>query len=290
MLGEEIIMRNLRWLLVFIAIFALSCGSADTKDESKTLIEKKIEIIREDAKNKEVEVLVGIHKLQEEHGDTMLPFIENQVKKITGNNKNHVLDQFIKSPNRDLKIPSNLSRIHLRNNYPSGNTVIVLLKDGKPVKIEPFVFNTEFKQDLAPGKYQFFMLIDRNFNDNLFVFKSELNLRGGELYIGEFTVNSQLNKSGSCESNEIPDTDMCIRPYFKILDNCDPGMNLVEHLCCPDGFNFIMNGKCSRYSDTVESVVCPAGYHEAGKGRCCPKGTMLIDDKCQEPQKDGADE
>ncbi len=278
-------MKVIKWLFVCVAVGAVSCGSADIKDESRSLIERQIEIIREDSKNRDVEVLVGIHGLKEEHGEAMNSFIEKQVQKITGNYKSHALDQFIESPNRNLKIPSNVSRIHLRNNYPSGNTVIVIFRDKKPVKIVPLAFNSEFKHDLAPGRYEFFLVIDRNFNDNIFVFKSDLNLRGSELYLGEFTVNSQLNKSGSCGSNEIADKDMCIRPFFKILDNCDPGMNLVEHLCCPDGFNFIMNERCSRYSDTVESVVCPAGYHEAGKGRCCPNGTILLDNRCQEPPK-----
>jgi hypothetical protein len=278
-------MRKISWLLTCLMVLAASCGSADIQDETKSLIEKKIEIIREDNKNKEVAILADMIKLQEEHGDDMKPFIDDQVKKIVGNHKSFALDQFIESPNRNLKIPSNVSQVHLRNNYPSGNTVVVLKKDGKVLKAESFEFNSEFKHDLALGKYEFYMLIDRNFNDNIFLFKSQLNLRGGELYLGEFTIISQLNKSGSCESNEIADTDMCIRPFFKILDNCDPGFNLVEHLCCEDGFNFIMNGKCSRYSDTVESVVCPAGYHEAGKGRCCPKGTVFLDNRCQEPPK-----
>jgi len=278
-------MKKIQCLLSCLLVLAVSCGSADTKDESSSIIEKRIQIIREDNKNKEVGVLVDIVKLKEEYGEEMKPFVEKQVKKLTGTGRDYTLVPMLESPNRNLKVPANISQIHLRNNYPSGNTVIVLMKDGKPVVVEPFEFNSEFKYDTAPGKYTFYMMIDRNFNDNIFLFKADMNLRGGELYLGEFSIVSQLNKSGSCPSGEITDTDMCIKPFFKILDNCDPGFNLVEHLCCEDGFNFIMNGKCSRYSDTVESVVCPAGYHEAGKGRCCPKGTILLDNRCQEPPK-----
>jgi len=275
-------MMKIKWLLTFLAVLAVSCGSADTKDESKSLIEKKIEIIKEDNKNKDVAVLIEMIKLKEEHGEAMKPFVEKQFNKIIGENKNHKLDKFIKSPNRELKIPNNVSQIHLRNNYPGGNTAIVIKKDNKFIAIEPFMFNNEYKSDITPGNYDIYMIIDRNFNDNIFIFSSKSNFKGGELYLGEFTINSQLNKSGSCKAGEIPDTDMCIKPFFKILDNCPPGQNLVEHLCCEEGFNFIMNGKCSRYSDTVESVQCPAGYHEAGKGRCCPNGTALINDRCQE--------
>ncbi len=279
--GEK--MKNVRWLLTIFIALAISCGTADTKSESRSLIERKIDIIREDSKGRDVAVLRGIINLREEHGDDMAPFIRDQFKKITGNWQNHSLDHFAESPNRDLKIPSNISQIHLRNNYPTGNTVIALAKNGKLSIIENFDFNAEKKYEVEPGNYDVYMIIDRNFNDNIFVFKTQLSLKGSELYLGEFTISSQLNKSGSCDPGEIPDTDMCIRPFFKILDNCGPGQNLVEHLCCPDGFNFIMQGKCSRYSDTVESVVCPAGYHEAGKGRCCPKGTVLLDNRCQEP-------
>ena len=64
-------------------------------------------------------------------------------------------------------------------------------------------------------------------------------------------------------------------------DGCPAGKHRVEHLCCEEGFNFIMEGQCSRYSDTVENVICPAGYQHGGKGRCCPIGTIFIDGKCQ---------
>jgi len=267
-------------------IFAASCGSADTKDENQTLLEKKIEMIKTDNKEKPVEIMVKAFELKKENEKYITGQILDMKDEIIKKATVHPLDQFKESPNRALKIPGNVSQIHLKNNYPSGNVMVFLMKGDKPEIVDVFVFNTEKKYEVAPGQYSFMMIIDRKFNSNIFVFKSDLNFRGGELYLGEFNINSEYNKSGSCEQGHLPDDDMCIIPTFKILDNCNPGSHLVEHLCCEEGFNFIMNGKCSRYSDTVESVVCPAGYHEAGKGRCCPKGTVLIDDKCQEPPKE----
>lgn len=279
-------MRNLAVLIVFIAIIAMSCGSADKNEGKDSLLEKKIALIKEQSKGKKVVEMVDIFKLQPEHGASIDDYIEDLFDEITKNATNHPLDSFKESPNRDLKIASSVTQIHLKNNYPSGNVVLFLKKGSKVVLKDYFEFNTEKKYEVEPGAYQFILIIDRKFNDNVYVFKSELDFRGGELYLGEFNIVSQYNKSGSCDAGYIVDEELCIVPAFKILDNCNPGSHLVEHLCCEEGFNFIMEGKCSRYSDTVETVICPAGYHEGGKGRCCPKGTMFIDDKCQEPPKE----
>ncbi|HNZ53921.1 MAG TPA: hypothetical protein PLD55_05810 [bacterium] len=279
-------MRLLSAIITCCMVFALSCGSADSKDDKTSMLEKKIEMIKADNKEKLVTTMVKVFELKSENekfiNETIMDMQKEILKKVTP----HGLDKFKESPNRDLKIPSNVSQIHLKNNYPSGNAVVFLMKDGDPSIIDVFEFNTEKKYEVEPGNYSFIMTIDRKFNNNIFVFKSDLNFRGGELYLGEFNINSQYNKSGSCEQGFIPDDDMCIIPSFKILDNCNPGSHLVEHLCCEEGFNFIMEGKCSRYSDAVESVICPAGYHEGGKGRCCPKGMLFIDDQCQVPPKD----
>ena len=279
-------MKVLSAIITCCLVFVLSCGSAETKDENTALLEKKVEMIKNDAKEKSVEAMVNVFQLKSENesfiNKQVLEMSEEVLKKGTA----HGLDKFKESPNRDLKIPANVSQIHLKNNYPSGNAMVFLMKGNEAAIIDVFEFNTEKKYEVAPGNYSFLMIIDRKFNNNIFIFKTDLAFRGGELYLGEFNINSQYNKSGSCEQGFIPDDDMCLVPSFKILDNCNPGSHLVEHLCCEEGFNFIMNEKCSRYSDTVESVVCPAGYHEAGKGRCCPKGTTLIDDKCQVPPKE----
>lgn len=279
-------MKVLSAIITCCLIFVLSCGSAETKDENTALLEKKVEMIKNDAKEKSVEAMVKVFQLKSENesfiNKQVLEMSEEVLKKGTA----HGFDKFKESPNRDLKIPANVSQIHLKNNYPSGNAMVFLMKGKEAAIVDVFEFNTEKKYEVAPGNYSFLMIIDRKFNNNIFIFRTDLAFRGGELYLGEFNINSQYNKSGSCEQGYLPDDDMCIVPSFKILDNCNPGSHLVEHLCCEEGFNFIMNGKCSRYSDTVESVVCPAGYHEAGKGRCCPKGTALIDDKCQVPPKE----
>lgn len=283
-------MRILSAIITCSMIFALSCGSAETKDDKTALLEKKIEMIKTDNKDKPVMTMVKVFELKSENEKFINKILMDMQEDVVKKGTTHPLDKFKESPNRDLKIPSNVSQIHLKNNYPSGNVMVFLMKDGDPSVIDVFEFNTEKKYEVEPGSYSFIMIIDRKFNNNVFVFKSDLVFRGGELYLGEFNINSQLNKSGSCEPGFIPDFDkndeMCLLPSFKILDNCNPGSHLVEHLCCEEGFNFIMEGKCSRYSDAVESVICPAGYHEGGKGRCCPKGMLFIDDQCQVPPKD----
>ena len=52
-------------------IFAASCGSADTKDENQTLLEKKIEMIKTDNKEKPVEIMVKAFELKKEKGVTI---------------------------------------------------------------------------------------------------------------------------------------------------------------------------------------------------------------------------
>lgn len=286
----EIEMKKIVALAVFFAIFAISCGSTDEKGGDGSLLEKKIGLIKEQSKGKKITEMVDIFKLKPEYGTSIDSYIENIFDEVTKNAKNHPLDSFKESPNRDLQIAQSVTQIHLKNNYPSGNVILFLKKGNKTILKDYFEFNTEKKYEVEPGGYEFILIIDRKFNDNVYVFKSELNFKGGELYMGEFNIVSQYNKEGSCEQGFIMDEELCIIPSFKILDNCNPGSHLVEHLCCEEGFNFIMEGKCSRYSDTVETVICPAGYHEGGKGRCCPKGTMFIDDKCQEPSKETKEE
>lgn len=281
-------MKKLTVLFIVLTIFAAACGSADENQGKDSILDKKVAMIKSESDNqgKPVAQIVGIENLRAEHGDKINPYIKEIFKGICKSGAKHKLDEFKESPNRKLEIPSNVTQIHLKNNYPSGNTLFYLMKDGKPAIEHVFEFNTEKKFEVAPGQYDILFIIDRKFNKNLYVFKAAKHLNGGELYLGEFNIASQYNKSGSCAEGFISDDDMCIKPIFKILDNCSEGSHLVEHLCCEEGFNFIMEGKCSRYSDKVESVVCPAGYHEAGKGRCCPKGYVLIDDKCQEPPKE----
>lgn len=279
-------MKKLLMLVVVLVVFSISCGSTDKNEEKGSLLEKKIELIKEQNKEKKLAMMVDLFKLKAEYGDAVDTYIEDLFDEVTKSGKNHPLDNFKESPNRDLKISPSVTQIHLKNNYPSGNTVFFLVKDDKIILKDYYEFNTEKKYEVASGNYKFIIIIDRKFNSNIFVFESDLNFRGGELYLGEFNINSQYNKSGSCEAGFIADEEMCIVSSFKIVDNCNPGSHLVETLCCEEGFNFIMEGKCSRYSDTVESVICPAGYHEGGKGRCCPKGTIFIDDRCQEPPKE----
>ncbi|MGI6395272.1 MAG: hypothetical protein ACOX2F_11200 [bacterium] len=279
-------MKILSMLVICCVMLLSSCGSADVKDEKTTILEKKIEMIKEDNKGKPVAIMTKVFELKQENEKMIGNVIMSMQKEVLKSGKTHSLDKFKESPNRDLKIPAGVSQIHLKNNYPSGNVMLFLMKGSEVAIVDVFEFNTEKKYEVKPGSYSFVMIIDRKFNNNIFVFKSDLNFRGGELYLGEFNINSQYNTSGSCEQGFIPDEDMCLVPSFKILDNCNPGSHLVEHLCCEEGFNFIMDGKCSRYSDTVENVICPAGYHEAGKGRCCPKGMLFIDDKCQTPPKE----
>lgn len=279
-------MKILSAIAMFFVVFAFSCGSTEQNDGKESLLEKKVEMIKNENKEKPVAAMVKVFELKAENESYIKKQVLEMHESIVKSNQTYDLDRFKESPNRELKIPSNVSQIHLKSNYPSGNAAIFLMKDGEAEIMDTFEFNTEKKYEVTPGSYSFIMIIDRKFSKNIFVFKTDINLKGGELYLGEFNINSELNKSGSCENGYILDVDVCIIPSLKILDNCNPGSHLVEHLCCEEGFNFIMEGKCSRYSDTVESVICPAGYHEGGKGRCCPKGTLFIDDRCQEPPKE----
>ena len=281
-------MKKLTLIFVALSVLFAACGSSDADKGKNSILDKKVAMVKAENENvdKPVAQIVGIDKLRAEHGDKVNPYICDIFKSICKAGTKHPLDEFKASPNRNLQIPSNKTQIHLKNNYSSGNTLFYLMKDKKPVIKHVFEFNTEKKFEVEPGQYNILFIIDRQDNKNHYVFKAAKNLNGGELYLGEFNITGQYNKSGSCAEGFISDGEICIKPVFKILDNCAEGSHLVEHLCCEEGFNFIMEGKCSRYSDKVESVVCPAGYHEAGKGRCCPKGYVLIDDKCQEPPKE----
>jgi len=281
-------MKNLIVLFIVLSILFIACGSSDENQGGNSFLDKKVALIKSEKENegKLVAQIVGISKLKSEHGDKVNPYIDAIFKDICKNNQKYQLGDFKESPNRKLDIPSDKTQIHLKNNYPSGNVLFYLMKGKKVVLKHIFDFNTEQKFEVEPGQYDILFVIDRKFNKNIFVFKASKTLSGGKLFLGEFNITSQYNKSGSCDPGFHSDDDMCLKPIFKILDNCDEGSHLVEHLCCEEGFNFIMDGKCSRYSDKVESVVCPAGYHEAGKGRCCPKGYVLIENKCQEPPKE----
>lgn len=281
-------MKKLIVLFVVLSILFIACGSSDENQGKNSLLDKKVAMIKSEKDNegKPVAQIVEISELKSEHGDMVNPYIDAIFKDICKNNQKYPLADFKESPNRKLNIPSNKTQIHLKNNYPSGNVLFYLMDGKKAIIKHIFEFNTEQKFEVNPGQYDILFVIDRKFNKNIYVFKAAKTFSGGKLFLGEFNIASQYNKSGSCEPGFHSDDDMCLKPTFKILDNCDEGSHLVEHLCCEEGFNFIMDGKCSRYSDKVESVVCPAGYHEAGKGRCCPKGYVLIEDKCQEPPKE----
>ncbi len=280
-------MRKLM-ILSFLSLFLFfSCSSSGGAKKNDSILDQKIEIVKENAQGKKVAYLVGLINLQQKEGDAVTPYIENLFQKLYSSIPKHSLDSFKDSPNKQLKIPANVARIHLKNNYPSGNTILFLLKDGKIVFEKISEFNTEFKKDIEPGNYEVVILIDRKFNNNIFMFSGSREMDGGHLYLGEFNIISKYNKSGSCPEGMIVDDDMCIKGVFKLLDNCQTGYHLVENQCCEEGFNFIMDGKCSRYSGTVETVVCPAGYHAAGKGRCCPTGAELVNDECRAVEKKG---
>ena len=275
-------------MLVCSLLFALSCGSSDKKDGKMSLIEKKIEMIKTDNPGKPVKQMVEILKLKGEDESAVKKAVMEIYSEITGKVAPHQLAQFKESPNRNIQVPGNVSRIHIKSDYvSSANVMLFLMKGKEPVVWDELEFNTEKKYDFAPGNYDFIMIVDRPDNSNVYVFKYDRSFKGGELYLGEFKIVGKYSNSGECAKGYLrDDAETCIAPSFKIFDNCDAGTHLVEHLCCEEGFNFIMEGQCSRYSDTVENVICPAGYHEGGKGRCCPIGQLFIDNKCQVPPKE----
>lgn len=276
-------------LLVFSLFFALSCGSSDKKDGKTSLFEKKVALIKDSNQNKPVKQMVEILKLKDsENEESVKKEIMKIYSEVTGKIAPHQLAQFKESPNRNVQVPGDIARIHIKSDYvQSANVMLFLMKGKDPVVLDELEFNTEKKYDFAPGSYDFMMIVDRPDNNNVYVFKYDRSFKGGELYLGEFKIVGKYSNSGECMQGYIrDDAETCIAPSFKIFDNCDAGTHLVEHLCCEEGFNFIMDGQCSRYSDTVENVICPAGYHEGGKGRCCPTGMLFIDDKCQVPPKE----
>ena len=277
-------------IFVFFLIFSVSCGSSDKKEGKTSLIEKKIEMIKNDNQGKPVKQMVEILKLKGENEEFVKKSVMKIYSEVTGKVNPHQLAEFKESPNRNVKIPGNVARIHIKSDYvSSANVMLFLMKGKEPVVWDELEFNTEKKYDFAPGNYNFIMIVDRPDNNNVYVFKYDRSFKGGELYLGEFKIIGKYSNSGDCAPDYIrDDAEPCITPSFKIFDNCDAGTHLVDHLCCEEGFNFIMEGQCSRYSDIVENVICPAGYHEAGKGRCCPTGMLFIDNKCQVPPKEEA--
>lgn len=274
-------------VLVLFLMLAVSCGSADKKKGKATLTEKKIEMIKTDNPNKPVKQMVEILKLKGEDEVLVKKTIMSMFKEITGKNAPFQLADFKESPNKNIKVPGNVSRIHIKSDYVQSANVMLFLMNGKePVIMDELEFNTEKKYDFAPGHHNFIMIVDRPDNGNIYVFTYNRNFQDGKLYLGEFKLQGKYSNSGNCQEGFIrDDAETCVAPSFKVFDNCDAGTHLVDGLlCCEEGFNFIMEGQCSRYSDTVENVICPAGYHEAGKGRCCPTGEMFIDNKCQKPE------
>ena len=282
-------MKHFSWLLLVSLLFLVSCGSAEKTVKKDSIIEQKIVIIKKEHKNKPLEVLGAMCEMRKEYGEKMKPFLSDCMGTIEAL-PHQALPKLMDSPNQELKVPSSVALLHLRNNYPSGNLFLRIKQGRKEVLKYVFPFNTEKKIELAPGTYEVSLIIDRKFNDNLYAFVGTLSLRGGKAYIGEFTITSQYNKSGSCPAGTVVDDDVCMKQAFNVVDNCDDGYHLVEYLCCEEGFNFIMEGRCSQYSDKVEHVVCPKGYEPGGKGRCCPKGEKFIDGGCRKPDPDAPQE
>lgn len=275
-------MKHFSWLLLLSLLFVISCGSAESGEARDSVLEQKISIIEKEHKNKPLEVLAKICQLRKEYGDKINPFVGDYMSTMEALPK-HKLPAMMDSPNQEFKVSSSIALLHFRNNYPSGN-LFIRIKQGKKMVLKyAFPFNTEKKIELAPGTYDIAFFIDRKFNDSLYAFADTISLRGGKAYIGEFNITSQYNKSGACPEGTVVDDDVCMKLAFNVVDNCADGYHLVEHLCCEEGFNFVMEGRCSQYSDKVEHVVCPKGYEPGGKGRCCPKGEKFIDGACRKP-------
>lgn len=266
--------------------FALSCASQQGPKE-KSPAEQEIAEYADSllAKGKDVAYLVKLFELKEKYPEEAGAAIEEQFGKLYGSLPKNVLDSFKESPNKDVRVPSGQARLHLKNNYTSGNTVI-FIRDGRKFLVsEVFPFNTDRPIDLAPGNYEFIVLIDRKFNNNKYLYTTSLSMSDGTVSVGEFNIVSELNPSGDCPAGRVRDDDTCMKVEFRAFDNCGPGTHLVDYLCCEEGYNFIMDGHCSKYTDKVDTVLCPAGYEEGGQGRCCPKGMKFIDGQCQVPPK-----
>ncbi len=273
-------------MLVCSLFFAFSCGSSDKKDGKMSLLEKKIAVIKEGNPDRPVKQMIEILKHKGEDEALVKKEILGIYSEITGKIKPHQLAEFKESPNRNVKVPGDVARIHIKSDNDS-NVMLFLMKGNEPVVWDELEFNTEKKYDFVPGHYDFVMIVDRRSNNNVYVFNYDRDFSGGKLYLGEFKISGKYSNAGQCESGYLrDDEEVCIAPSFKIFDNCDEGTHLVEHLCCDEGFNFILDGKCSRYSGTVENYSCPRDTYAVGKGICCETGTVLIDNQCRKPPKE----
>ncbi|MFO7735368.1 MAG: hypothetical protein R6W70_04020 [bacterium] len=278
-------MKKMFFIIMTMAFVLVSCASQEPVQKKKTLLDRKVEAVEQNNQGDKVKQLVKIFEFKEKYGDKVLPHIKSKISQIKAAVPKHELPEFKESPNKEIEIPADKIQIDIKNNYPSGEMFVTVEKGGDFVDYGFFEFNTEKKLELEPGKYSFNIFINRKFNDNTYFFSTEINSSGGELLLGEFTVKSEYNKSGKCPDGQIQDGDVCMDVIFDVLDNCPPGNHLVDRqLCCPEGYNFIMDGSCSRYSDKVETPVCPEGTYPAGRGRCCPEGTELIEGRCREAE------
>lgn len=275
-------------MITAAALFiVIACASQQAASGEKSVAEKEIALYAEDtlAKGKDIAYLGKLFELKEKYPKEAGKEIDTLYKKLTASLPKNRLDTLKESPNKQMRATSGQSRLHLKNNYTSGNTAIFIIEDGDFAVAEMLPFNTERQIDLKPGSYEFVVIIDRKFNNNKYFYSTALNMSEGTLYVGEFNIVSEYNTSGQCPEGRVADEDTCMKVEFRAFDNCAPGTHLVDYLCCDEGFNFIMEGKCSRYTDKVDTVMCPAGYEEGGSGRCCPKGMKFIDNQCQVPPK-----
>lgn len=261
----------------------LACASQQADSGGQSVAEKEIALYTEEVKNKDVAFMVKLFDLKEKYPEEIDEMVTARFNALYAGLSKNSLDSFKESPNQTLRVAPGQSRLHLKNNYTSGNTLIFIREGGKLVIKEVLPFNTERQIDLKPDTYEFIVIIDRKFNDNKYLYTTSLNMNDGTIYVGEFNIASELNPSGDCPAGRVRDDDTCMKVEFRAFDNCAPGTHLVDYLCCDEGYNFIMDGKCSRYTDKVDTVMCPAGYEEGGSGRCCPKGMKFIDGRCQNP-------
>ncbi len=272
---------------VFSMFFAVSCSSAPKAEAPKSTADAEIEMIEKDNAGKELVIVQKLSGLKEKHGDKITQAVEKNVKNLLSSISKHNLDSFKNSPNKEIQVPSDKSRIHIKNDYTGGNLLVIVSKSGDASVMELVPNNSEKSWDLNPGSYDFTIIIDRKFSDfkNKYALTSQLSLEAGQLYIGNFKVKGQPME-GSCAENTIKDDADCLVPTFEIFDNCTGGQSLVDGLLCCDGDkNFIVDNQCSRHPGYVENVVCPKGTKDMGGGRCCPDGTELIDGQCQTPKK-----
>ncbi|MBP7432697.1 hypothetical protein KA996_04035, partial [bacterium] len=87
-------MRLLSAIITCCMVFALSCGSADSKDDKTSLLEKKIEMIKTDNKDKPLMTMVKVFEVKSENekfiNETIMDMQEDLLKKST----THELDKF----------------------------------------------------------------------------------------------------------------------------------------------------------------------------------------------------